>query len=87
MSRNNGIAVAKIKNNKNGQSPYRYYVFVNLNMDTQFIPEYIKELINNRFNRYGNRKSTTNRGKALCLAHDIQKNIDTEYGVIEIDID
>jgi hypothetical protein len=73
MSRDNVIAVAKYK--------YRYYVIENLNMEVQFTKEYIEQLI-----QTGNRKFTRDRGKALCIGHDIQKQIDTEYGVIEIDI-
>lgn len=84
MSRNNGIAVARIKTGSKRQ--YRYYIFINLNMDTEFTTEYIKEAINESVSLHGNRKSTTDRGKALCLAHDFQKKIDTEYGVIEIAI-
>ena len=52
-------------------------------MDTQFNILYIKELLinNNHINKY-----TRDRGKALVIAHDIQKKIDNEYGVIEISI-
>ena len=77
MSRNNVIAVACYKHNKKR----RYYVLQNLCMDTQFCNEYIKELLDNSSQKY-----TLNRGKALIIGHDIQKKIDTEYGVIEIDI-
>lgn len=75
MENNNVIAVAKYK--------YKYYVLPNLCMDTQFNNLYIKELLinNNHINKY-----TRNRGKALIIAHDIQKKIDNEYGVIEISI-
>tara|TARA_A100001015_G_C15010592_1_gene722882 strand:+ start:417 stop:638 length:222 start_codon:yes stop_codon:yes gene_type:complete len=73
MSRNNVIVVAKLN--------YKYYVLQNLNMDTQFNKLYIYNLlISNNF------KYTKNRGKALCIGHDIQKKIDTEYGVIELEI-
>lgn len=73
MSRNNVIIVAKIK--------YKYYVLQNLDMDTQFNQNFIYNLAINH-----NSKFTRNRGKALCIAHDIQKKIDTEYGVIEFEI-
>jgi hypothetical protein len=73
MSRNNVIIVAKIKN--------KYYVLQNLDMDTQFNQNFIYNLAINH-----NSKFTRNRGKALCIAHDIQKKIDTEYGVIEFEI-
>lgn len=43
--------------------------------------DFIKNLIINN-----NLKYTRNRGKALCIAHDIQKKIDTEYGVQEYSI-
>lgn len=73
MSRNNVIIVVKIKN--------KYYVLQNLDMDTQFNQNFIYNLAINH-----NSKFTKNRGKALCIAHDIQKKIDTEYGVIEFEI-
>lgn len=73
MSRNNVIIVAKIKN--------KYYVLQNLDIDTQFNQNFIYNLAINH-----NSKFTRNRGKALCIAHDIQKKIDTEYGVIEFEI-
>jgi len=83
MSRNNIIAVAKQINSKfnNKYNKYYYYVIPNLNTETQFTKEYILQYIFNNNSKY-----TTNRGKALCIAHDIQKKIDTEYGVNEIDI-
>lgn len=58
MSRNNVIIVAKIKN--------KYYVLQNLDMDTQFNQNFIYNLAINH-----NSKFTRNRGKALCIAHDI----------------
>ena len=73
MSRNNVIVVAKLN--------YKYYVLQNLNMDTQFNKLYIYNLLIRN-----NLKYTKNRGKALCIGHDIQKKIDTEYGVIELEI-
>ena len=79
MSRDNFIAVAKQLNSNNNK--YYYYVIPNLNAETQFNKEYILQYILSNNSKY-----TTNRGKALCIAHDIQKKIDTEYGVNEIDI-
>tara|TARA_B110000444_G_C18429485_1_gene406118 strand:- start:344 stop:565 length:222 start_codon:yes stop_codon:yes gene_type:complete len=73
MSRNNVIIVAKIKN--------KYYVLQNLDMDTQFNENFIYNLAINHHSKF-----TRNRGKSLCIAHDIQKKIDTEYGVIEFEI-
>ncbi len=73
MSRDNVIAVAKYKN--------KYYVLADLNIENQFNKNYIKYKLDNLFYKY-----TFNRGKALCIAHDIQYSMVTEYGVIEIDI-
>ena len=76
MSKNNFIAVFKYK--------YKYYVIKNLNADLDDIA--IKYLFYQSLKNY-KLKFTKNRGLALCIAHDIQKKIDTEYGVIEINID
>tara|TARA_B100000287_G_scaffold374320_1_gene374066 strand:+ start:1114 stop:1338 length:225 start_codon:yes stop_codon:yes gene_type:complete len=73
MSRDNVIAVAKYK--------YKYYVLANLNMENQFNIDYIKQMLDSK-----NCKFTRNRGKALIIGHNIQKKIDTEYGVNEINI-
>jgi len=84
MSRDNVIAVARIFNNSYKKySNYRYYVISNLNIENQFNKNYINNYIK-AIDKYT--KSTINRGKALCIAHDIQKKINTEYGVIEIDL-
>jgi len=84
MSRDNVIAVARTYNNSyKNSSLYRYYVISNLNMEVQFNKDYIKNLIKSL---HKSRRSTTDRGKALCIGHDIQKKINTEYGVIEIDL-
>ena len=32
------------------------------------------------------KQSTLDRGRALCIVHDYQKRLNTEYGVIEIDV-
>ena len=74
MSRNNFIAVAKY--NK------KYYIISNLNMDTQYCAKYIYKVI-----KSGEIVFIKDRGNALCLAHDIQFQINTEYGVIEFNID
>lgn len=71
MSRDNVIAVAKYK--------YKYYVLPNLNMENQFNTDYIKQILDSK-----NYKFTCDRGKALIIGHNIQKKIDTEYGVNEI---
>tara|TARA_B110000014_G_C20106228_1_gene581767 strand:+ start:27 stop:251 length:225 start_codon:yes stop_codon:yes gene_type:complete len=73
MSRDNVIAVAKYK--------YKYYVLPNLNMENQFNIDYIKQMLDSK-----NCKFTRDRGKALIIGHNIQKKIDTEYGVNEINI-
>tara|TARA_B110001452_G_scaffold267348_1_gene276886 strand:+ start:6383 stop:6619 length:237 start_codon:yes stop_codon:yes gene_type:complete len=78
MSRNNVIVVAASKNNK--KQELRYYVFFNLCMDTQFTEEYVRQLVT------VSNKSTRYRGRALIIAHDAQKKIDTEYGVIEMSV-
>tara|TARA_Y100000816_G_scaffold97122_1_gene67552 strand:+ start:2407 stop:2628 length:222 start_codon:yes stop_codon:yes gene_type:complete len=73
MSRDNVIAVAKYK--------YKYYVLPDLNIEVQFDPDYIKNILLNSEKKY-----TRDRGKALIIAHNIQKKMNCEYGVIEIDI-
>tara|TARA_Y100000816_G_C25832895_1_gene435544 strand:+ start:328 stop:549 length:222 start_codon:yes stop_codon:yes gene_type:complete len=73
MSRDNIIIIAKYD--------YKYYVIPNLNMNMFEYNDFIKNLIINN-----NLKYTRNRGKALRIAHDIQKKIDTEYGVQEYSI-
>jgi len=84
MSRDNVIAVARIYNHSyKNLYRYRYYVIPNLNMEVQFNKDYIKNLIKSIEKTRG---STTNRGNALCIGHDMQKKIDTEYGVQEIDL-
>ena len=82
MSRNNVIAVARAHTNKNGYK-YKYYVIPDLNIEMQFNKEYINSLI--KANEK-DRKFTIHRGNALCIGHDIQKTLQTEYGVIEIDL-
>ena len=73
MSRDNVIAVAKYK--------YKYYVLANLNMEIQYNKDYIKQILDST-----NCKFTKDRGKALIIGHNMQKKINTEYGVREIDI-
>ena len=73
MSRDNVIAVVKYKR--------KYYVLSDLNMENQFDEDYIKNLVLNN-----NLKYTYNRGKALIIGHNAQKNINTEYGVRELNI-
>ncbi len=73
MSRDNVIAVAKYK--------YKYYVLPNLNMENQFNIDYIKQMLDSK-----NCKFTRDRGKALIIGHNIQKKINTEYGVNEKNI-
>ena len=60
---------------------HKYYVFVNLNADTQWCEDYIRScILMNTF------KSTRDRSKALVLAHNHQRTLDTEYGVRELHI-
>ena len=73
MSRDNVIAVVKYKR--------KYYVLSDLNMENQFDEDYIKNLVLNN-----NLKYTYNRGKALIIGHNAQENINTEYGVRELNI-
>lgn len=73
MSRDNVIAVVKYKK--------KYYVLSDLNIENQFDEDYIKNLLLNN-----NLKYTYNRGKALIIGHNIQNNINTEYGVKELNI-
>ena len=49
-------------------------------MDTQFTEDYVKQLVLN------SKKSTKDRGLALIIAHNVQKKMDTEYGVREMDV-
>lgn len=73
MSRDNVIAVVKYKK--------KYYVLIDLNIENQFNEDYIKNLVFNN-----NLKYTYDRGKALIIGHNAQKNINTEYGVRELNI-
>jgi hypothetical protein len=50
-------------------------------MENQFNKYYIKQLLD-----FTNCKFTKDRGKALIIGHNIQKKINTEYGVNEINI-
>jgi len=74
MSRDNYICVAKY--NK------KFFVLANLNMETQFDKNYIKNIIDNNTDF----KYTYKRNKEWCIGHDIQKKINSEYRVIEITI-
>lgn len=76
MSRNNIILVANVKLN----NVVYYYVFVLDCADEDyntFCAKKIKERMHKR---------TRSRTTALVLAHDKQKEIDTEYGVHEIQV-
>ena len=70
MSRNNLIAVVR----HNG----RYYVLPDLNADTEWDPNTCIL----KFDRHTHKKK--HRGAALIIAHDIQRELDTEYGVREL---
>jgi hypothetical protein len=80
MSRNNVIIVARYKG--------RYYVLPNLNADRAWEDEFLLEMLQkdqkDPNDQSGHQlKSTHNRGRALVIAHDFQKELDTEYGVHE----
>ena len=78
MSKNNLIIVAKDARVKDN---IKYYVFHDVNADNEWNSKFIKEQMENTS------KYTRNRGKALIMAHNIQRKIDTEYGVREMIID
>ena len=88
MSRNNVIIVLRYKG--------RYYVLPNLNADMAWERDFLSEILqsghghNNDHNSQNSvnsqLKSTRNRGRALIIAHDYQKKLDTEYGVHETTI-
>lgn len=71
MSRNNLIGVIKHRR--------MYYVLRDLNADNEWNYE-------NCVNRIGREDtvSRSRRGQALCAAHNLQRAIQTEYGVREI---
>ena len=73
--RDNGfIVVAKYRK--------KYYVFSNLNYDTQFNVDVIHKIILSGIHIF-----ITDRGRALCYAHDLQKIVKCKHGVLELDID
>jgi hypothetical protein len=73
--RDNGfVVVAKYRK--------KYYVFSNLNYDTQFNVDAIHKIILSGIYIF-----ITERGRALCYAHDLQKIIKSKHGVLELDID
>lgn len=57
-----------------------YYVLFNVCADTGWNEQYAKQQISKM------KKFTTSRSKALVLAHDLQKKINSEYGVQEYDV-
>ena len=77
MSRNNLIVVVRDKREKK----FKFHIFANICADTDWNSESLKIMIDAT-----NTKWTYSRGKALCMAHNIQKKIETEYGVWEIDV-
>ena len=76
MSPNNVIVVAHLKDSI---GKIKYYVFYNLNMDTEFDEVHVRKLITERPSNF-----VGDRGTALILAHNKQNEIDTEYGVREM---
>ena len=76
MSPNNVIVVAHLKDSI---GKIKYYVFYDLNMDTEFNEVHIRKLITERPNNF-----VGDRVTALILAHNKQNKIDTEYGVREM---
>jgi|TARA_E500000178_G_scaffold355112_1_gene426531 hypothetical protein len=71
MSRNNLILVIK--------KEHRWYVVPDVNADTQWNEEFASQHINLPTSRF-----TKSRAKALLRAHDIQRRMETEYGVREM---
>lgn len=61
---------------------HKYYIVTRVNADTQWNARFAKRLID----KGSIRRFTKRRGFALELAHDLQKRIQSEYGVREIDI-
>ena len=76
MSRNNLIIVANLKDYENLM---RYYIFLNINADTQWDKDYIRNIINKQPDSF-----IRDRGEALVYAHDKQLELETEYGVQEM---
>ena len=74
MSRNNAILV--VEDRRFGKKR-KYYVFQDVNADEDWIL-FASENINE------NTKRTNDRARALVLAHNIQRKMDTEYGVCEL---
>ena len=72
MSRNNLILVIYDKYRK------KYYVVKDVNADTEWSIEGATYLVQKGM------RCTRNRGSALILAHDIDRKLQTEYGVREI---
>ena len=72
MSRNNLILVIYDKYRK------IYYVVQDVNADTEWSVEGATYLVQK------GTKFTRDRGRALILAHDIDRKLQTEYGVREI---
>ena len=73
MSQNDVIIVARFRG--------RYYVLGPLNADTQWCANAILQIIENT-----SLKKTRDRGKALVLAHNLQKRKKTEHGVWELNV-
>jgi len=76
MSRNNIILVANVTL----KNILWYYVFVLDCADDDYHTFCTKKI------REGTHKRTKSRRNALLLAHDMQKDLETEYGVHEIAI-
>jgi len=72
MSKNNLILVAYCVYRK------AYYVIPNANADTDWSPRGAAKI--------KNKKCIRDRGRALMLAHDIDRKMKTEYGVREVTI-
>ena len=71
MSRNNFIAVIHSKG--------RWYVVPDCNADTEWSEEFAQRHVCNEFSKF-----TRSRGAALVRAHNLQRRLDTEYGVREV---
>lgn len=76
MSRNNLILVIRDRR----RPRHRFYVTHAECADTQWSTEYARTVAD------AGARFVTSRGRALCMAHDLQKNLRTEYGVQELDL-
>jgi hypothetical protein len=75
MSRNNLILVVRDRR----RWPERMYVFRDVNADTEWNTKFARRQIDSGLYRY-----TRDRSLALVIAHNMQREINSEYGVREL---